>query len=106
MTHAQAGGRAFLYRFDATPPGEFAKLGASHGFDEAFVWNQPQAAIGGAGDGALAGALSSALLSFTRDASPGWSGVEAGSVRVFGSEAEEVAVDRDLLDAWTGVERR
>lgn len=111
--HAGAGGRAFLYRFDWAPPGDLARLGAAHGFDEAFVWNvadearfPPCAADPSAAKVALS--MSSALIAFAGNGAPGWASLnEGGAMRVFGGQADAVGdVDEALLDAWRGVERR
>ena len=111
LAHAEAGGAAFLYRFDWSPPGVGAALGASHGFDEAFVWNvaDPEhfpLTAGDEGAQKLGKAMSSALIAFAGAGSPNWPTVSAG-MRLFGAgDAAWAAVDAELLAAWDGVERR
>jgi carboxylesterase type B len=109
LAHAAAGGDAFLYRFDWAPSGEFADLGASHAFDEAFVWNVPKAFPPAAEDPAapdLAGEMSSALLKFARDSAPGWETfASTRAARLFGGAATSRG-DEDLLRAWEGIEKR
>ena len=111
--HAAAGGAAFLYRFDWSPPGALSKLGATHGFDEAFVWNVadpvrfPLAASDN-GARALGGEMSSALIAFAREGTPGWAPNDHhDAMRIFGDPAtREGSSDLALLMAWRDVERR
>ena len=111
LAHAEAGGGAFLYRFDWSPPGAGAAFGASHGFDEAFVWNAADAerfplTAGDESAQELGQAMSSALIAFAETGSPGWPGIAAG-IRLFGAEeAARAPIDAELLTAWHGVERR
>ena len=111
FAHAEAGGGAFLYRFDWSPPGASAALGASHGFDEAFVWNAADAkhfplTAGDEGAPELGRTMSSALIAFAETGSPNWPSVSAG-MRLFGAAgATSAAIDAELLAAWDGVERR
>ena len=111
LAHAGAGGAAFLYRFDWSPPGAAARLGASHDFDEAFVWNVAHSELFplAAGDERareLGRDMSTALIAFSETGSPGWRPVSAG-IRLFGAEgATNAAIDAELLGAWEGVERR
>ena len=111
LDHAGAGGAAFLYRFDWSPPGVGAVLGASHGFDEVFVWNtaDPEHFPLTAGDERaqeIGKAMSSALIAFAGSGSPNWPPVSAG-MRLFGAvDAAFAPVDAELLAAWKGVERR
>ncbi|WP_158815733.1 carboxylesterase/lipase family protein [Methylocapsa sp. S129] len=113
LAHGDAGGAAFLYRFDWSAPGAAAALGASHGFDEAFVWNAADArrfplAAGDDDAAKLGEAMSSALIAFATNGSPGWPSLsESGAIRLFGGGSSAFAeIDRPLLDAWEGVARR
>ena len=111
LAHRHAGGRAFLYRFDWSAPGVGARLGAAHGFDEAFVWNaaDPRRFPLVADDSeaaTLAASMSQALIDFARSGSPGWAPVPT-EIRLFGAEsATSIGIDAELLAAWDGVERR
>jgi para-nitrobenzyl esterase len=112
FAHTEGGGDAFLYRFDWSAPGA-AALGASHGFDEAFVWNavSPERFPLGTGDEEaerLGEAMSAALIAFARSGSPGWPAIShSPSMRLFGdSVATCVKIDAELLAAWDGIERR
>jgi para-nitrobenzyl esterase len=104
-----ARGRAFAYRFDWTPRGEFASLGAAHGFDEAFVWNATTCFPPAEGDPAaadLAWEMSAALVQFARTGAPPWKAFGSeGFVHVFGTAASPPD-HRELLQAWEGVSRR
>ena len=103
----RAGGRAHLYRFDWSPPGEQARLGASHGFDEAFVWNNTAAFPLAAEDplaAPLGKAMSSALLGLARDSQPGWPVFGDGATQVFGGAGDDDDLAR--ARAWDGVEKR
>jgi para-nitrobenzyl esterase len=110
--HANAGGRAFLYRFDWSPPGALSSLGAAHGFDEAFVWNAIDgAAFPPAKDDARASALaqemSSALIALARNGSPGWADLaSAEQMRIFGGAQDSAPIDDDLAAAWLDAPRR
>ena len=113
LAQSEAGGASFLYRFDWSPPGAGAALGASHSFDEAFVWNavNPGAfPLVGDDEGApkLAREMNAALIAFARSGAPGWPRVsETRSMRLFGAmDAASAPIDADLLAAWEGVERR
>jgi para-nitrobenzyl esterase len=105
--HAEAGGAAWLYRFDWSPSGDNRNLGASHGFDEAFVWNAVdrfRLADGDASARRVGAEMSSALIAFARAGSPGW---KPAAIRVFETgETMCAGVDEALMDAWSGVERR
>ncbi len=107
--HAAAGGRAFLYRFDWAPPEPFTALGASHSFDEAFVWNVVEEFRPAMQDPiapALANEMSSALLNFAWRSSPGWSDyAQSSAANVYGGDANAWN-DGLKLNAWEGVERR
>lgn len=111
LAHAQVGGAAFLYRFDWSPPGAGAVLGASHGFDEAFVWNAAAAehfplTAGDESAQGLGQAMSPALIAFAETDAPNWPAVSSG-MRLFGAgDVAWAAIDADLLVAWDGVERR
>jgi para-nitrobenzyl esterase len=112
-THASAAGVAYLYRFDWTPPDPYAHLGASHAFDEAFIWNVVDAgrfppSTGDPGARELGSDMSSALIAFANDGNPGWSPIgERSAMRVFGDPTTtRRQVDSVLLNAWRGVNRR
>ena len=112
LAHAEAGGAAYLFRFDWTPAGDNARFGAAHGFDEAFVWGvaprdtlplmagSPNAAI-------MARQMSDALIAFARDGDPGWPPVVPQSPlsRIFGGHQEVAALDDLLLAAFEGADR-
>ncbi len=109
LAQAAAGGEAFLYRFDWSPPAAGSALGAAHGFDEAFVWNAVDGARFplAAGDPEatrLAMEMSGALIAFARTGSPGWANLSRRrEMRVFGAApAIAAAVDAALLEAWRG----
>jgi para-nitrobenzyl esterase len=113
QAHENAAGAAHLYRFDWTPPGENAILGAAHGLDETFVWNVADAArspiaSGDAGASTLGAAMSGALIGFARSGNPGWGAIgERPAMRVFGDPAiHSCEIDTALLEAWRGVDRR
>ena len=113
LAHRDAGGASFLYRFDWSAPGAAAALGASHGFDEAFIWNAADAtrfplAAGDAAAGGLGEAMSEALIAFARSGSPGWPSLsDSPTMRLFGARGAAVAeIDQQLLGAWDGVARR
>jgi para-nitrobenzyl esterase len=74
-----AGATAWLYEFAHLPPEPHRSLGASHGFDEPFVFGlrAPERvpfAAGDPGAGALAQAMESSLVAFARTGAPGWQG--------------------------------
>ena len=72
------GDAGWAYRFDWRSPVEGGALGASHGFDEAFVWDATARAPYAAGSPdapAVAATLRSALIRFARTGSPGWARV-------------------------------
>ncbi|UYN98554.1 MAG: carboxylesterase/lipase family protein [Devosia sp.] len=75
QTHAAAGGSAWTYEFGWVPGFEGGRLGAAHGFDEPFVFgdlsNIPLAK-GDAHAGALAQAMSEALIGFARTGVCDW----------------------------------
>ena len=105
--HVCGGGDAFLYRFDWTPFGGNAGLGAAHSFDEAFVWDVADAAQlplaeGDASAAALGRDMSSALLKFAQGSTPGWApAARTGAIRLFGAPNETAPVDTQtagLLD--------
>ena len=105
-----AGGRAWTYRFDWRSPVEGGTLGASHGFDEAFVWNTTERAPYAAADSAateVADALSSALIRFARTGSPGWHPVEGNAIHVelFGARPGWPLDTQWLISTWAGIER-
>jgi para-nitrobenzyl esterase len=107
--HTAAGARAFAYRFDWTPRGDFASLGAAHGFDEAFVWNATPCFPPAEGDPAaadLAQEMSAALVQFARAGAPSWKAFGGeGFVHAFGTAASPPD-HWELLQAWEGVSRR
>lgn len=75
----QAGGRAWCYEFAWRPSGRFRPLGASHGFDEPFVFglHAPDAFPPAAADpnaAALTRQLESALFALASTGDPGWAG--------------------------------
>jgi hypothetical protein len=49
--------------------------------------------------------MSTALIAFARNGSPGWAPVP-GAIQRFGGDASAIDIDADLLAAWDGVERR
>ena len=110
LAQAGAGGRGWAYRFDWRSPLEGGTLGASHGFDEPFVWNTTARAPYAAADpaaAAVADTLSSALIRFARTGSPGWAPVATDSshVELFGTQAWSRLDAPWLLSAWAGIER-
>lgn len=73
----QAGGRAWCYEFAWRPSGRFQSLGASHGFDEPFVFglHAPEAFPPASADPhavALARRMEANLLSLATTGDPGW----------------------------------
>jgi len=111
--HVGAGGEAYFYRFDWTPVGENARLGAALGFDEAFVWVAADAehfppSAGDPSTREVAAAMSGALIDFARVGSPGWASIkDASAMRLFGEPGVSIAaLDESLWQAWRGVERR
>ncbi len=110
LAQAGSGGRGWAYRFDWRSPLEGGALGASHGFDEPFVWNTTARAPYAAADpaaAAVAAQLSSALVRFARTGSPGWAPVltDAAHVKLFGAHAGSRLDAPWLLSAWAGIER-
>ena len=108
---AQGSEASWAYRFDWRSPLEDGALGASHGFDEAFVWNvtaKAPYAVGSPDAPDVAYALSSALIRFARTGSPGWKKVTAGQlhVEVFGAHSGSVDDAAWLLATWTDIDRR
>jgi para-nitrobenzyl esterase len=113
LAHTQAGGKAFLYRFDWSACGAGSAFGASHGFDEAFVWNVADPIrfplVAGDDRAPIVGKdMSEALIAFARDGVPGWPSLSDSAImRLFGNRDDaSVSIDTDLLAAWTRVERR
>ena len=105
--HRRAGGAAFVYRFEWAPPGEFARLGAAHGFDEAFVWNAVDdpafgIAAGDAEARQLAQTLSSALFDFARRGAPAWPPSGSSAFLTY----FPALLATELLTAWGSIERR
>lgn len=73
--HHATGGTGYGYEFRWSPPGENARLGAAHGFDEPFAFDSIDRfpLVRGDEDApALARAMSRALLSYARNGDPGW----------------------------------
>ncbi|MGV0908082.1 carboxylesterase/lipase family protein [Martelella sp. FOR1707] len=73
--HSDIGGVGYGYEFRWSPPGENARLGAAHGFDEPFVFDSTDRfpLVRGDEDApALARAMSRALFSYARNGDPGW----------------------------------
>ncbi|MBV9488263.1 MAG: carboxylesterase/lipase family protein, partial [Verrucomicrobia bacterium] len=112
--HAAAGGHAYVYQFAWQSPVLEGTVGASHGFDEPFVWGlaDPSKApfTGGAEDATrVAAEMSAALLRFAAKGDPGWPAYSLGqpNTRLFGPPGAPVLdVDAPLLAVWEGVERR
>lgn len=90
QTHVEAGGTGFAYEFDWVPPFEGGRLGASHGFDEPFVFGnvEPRRLPLTHGDPSaqsLADDMSGALYRFAREGDPGWPSFERDRfIRTFG----------------------
>ena len=73
--HRATGGTGYGYEFRWSPPGENARLGAAHGFDEPFAFDSIDRfpLVRGDEDApALARAMSRALFSYARNGDPGW----------------------------------
>ncbi|MDF0603054.1 carboxylesterase family protein [Psychromarinibacter sp. C21-152] len=76
----RGGGQAATYCFQWAPAGAHAELGASHGFDEPFVFDTPVPVMTDSpADASLRQEMSDALLQLARTGRPGWAGD-----RVFG----------------------
>ncbi|GGB04427.1 carboxylic ester hydrolase [Brucella endophytica] len=76
-THGRAGGRAFAYEFCWVPDFEGGRLGASHGFDEPFIFGNVEAervplARGRTEAQQLAREMSGELVRFARTGAPSW----------------------------------
>ena len=113
LSHAQNGGRAYLYRFDWTLAGDKARFGAAHGFDGPFVWAVDPSAfplVAGAANDAtsVARQMSGALIAFARTGDPGWpqAALPRPQSQVFGGDNTISELDGELLAIFEGAERR
>lgn len=95
QTHSKAGGKGFAYEFAWVSPFEGGRLGASHGFDEPFVFGSVEAdrvplTAGAADAEPLAREMNLALYRFARTGDPGWKafGGHAGEIKIFGEDAD------------------
>ncbi|NDV00039.1 carboxylesterase family protein [Pseudoroseicyclus tamaricis] len=71
----QGGGAGASYTFGWAPSGELAKLGASHGFDEPFVFGSAAPYMAGSPDAlSLAAEMEGALVALAETGQPGWQG--------------------------------
>lgn len=90
QVHAAAGGKAFLYEFRWVPSFEGGRLGASHGFDEPFVFGNVEPdrmplAKGSANAEQLAREMSKALFAFAHGQAPSWPDfLSDGYIKTFG----------------------
>lgn len=115
LAHAAQGGHAFAYLFAVSSPLFDGALGASHAFDDSFVWglNTP-AQMALMGDSPQAHRISeemmNALFQFAVSGNPGWSAytLEEPLTRVFsldeGTHLRDI--DSAIATAWAGIERR
>lgn len=109
LAQRRAGGRAHLMRFDWQGVGPWAAHGASHAFDEPFVWGQsdPQRhryLEGSADAAALADRLCTALTRFAHEGDPGWPLLNPAQPRpeVFGAvEPAPLEAEAAILEAWS-----
>lgn len=102
-----AGGNVFAYRFDWTPPSPWDEWGASHGFDEPFVWGRVDARwvpyATGQNAEQLTNEISSALVRFARTGNPGWTPfLGLSDLKFFGKAADRSILtgERAALSAW------
>jgi para-nitrobenzyl esterase len=90
--HAAAGGAGFAYEFAWVPGFEGGRLGAAHGFDEAFVFGDLARIPLAEGDRTapdLAALMSQSLLTYIRSGNPGWPGFASSrTIRSFGENAD------------------
>lgn len=73
--HRNTGGTGYGYEFRWTPPGENARFGAAHGFDEPFVFasiDRFPLVREDRNASALSRAMSGALLHYARNGDPDW----------------------------------
>lgn len=115
LAQNEAGGQAFVYRFDWVTPYYDGKLGAFHGLDEAFVWG----AVGSSQNllvednpetRQVAEDMTGALFRFTATGNPGWPVYtpDLATTRIIDSAGviKLAEVDSYFLTAWQGVERK
>ncbi|HEX2911001.1 MAG TPA: carboxylesterase family protein [Chloroflexia bacterium] len=114
LSQIQAGGKAYVYRFDWPSPVLEGKIGATHGLDEPFVWGVTDPEKTGLVEDTpftrqVAQELGEALFRFARSGDPGWPQYQPGEAtgRLFGNpEAVLADMDSELLAEWDGIERR
>lgn len=105
---ARSGGQAYLYRFDWTPPEPWAQWGASHAFDEPFIWGglDIEATPYALGDAAkeLSSQMTCALVAFARCGNPGWrSHADGSGPHIFGSHEDSEGACSTVMKAWCWV---